>query len=179
MDRKYNTGFAMTGEISLNGKVMKIGGLREKVLAAKREGIMNIICPRSNENDVKEFKDYIKDKMTFYFVSKLLRIITEVRDGDAALGMLSPYHLQTMFFYEVDRVQRQRDWKEGKMASRFVDFLRAISKHLECGVCTNYFMNPPDYETINLFDNLRLEDMQAMKKTIDSYIENPLECLRM
>jgi len=111
--------------------------------------------------------------------SKLLRIITEVRDGDAALGRLSPYHLQTMFFYEVDRVQRQRDWKEGKMASRFVDFLRAISKHLECGVCTNYFMNPPDYETINLFDNLRLEDMQAMKKTIDSYIENPLECLRM
>ena len=59
----------MTGEVSLNGKVMKIGGLREKVLAAKREGIMNIICPKANENDVKEFKDYIKKGMTFHFVS--------------------------------------------------------------------------------------------------------------
>ena len=111
--------------------------------------------------------------------SKLLRIITEIRDRDITLAGLSPYHLQTMFFYEVDRVSRRRDWKETKMASRFVDFLRAISKHLERGVCTNYFMNPPDFETINLFDDLRLEDMRAMKCTIDSYIENPLGCLKM
>ena len=42
----------MTGEISLNGKVMKIGGLREKVLAAKREDIKNIIVPKSNRGDI-------------------------------------------------------------------------------------------------------------------------------
>ena len=45
LNKKYNTNFAMTGEISLNGKVMKIGGLREKILAAKREKIYNIIVP--------------------------------------------------------------------------------------------------------------------------------------
>ena len=60
----------MTGEVSLNGKVMKIGGLREKVLAAKREGVTNIICPMSNKADVNEFKDYIKKGVDFHFVSE-------------------------------------------------------------------------------------------------------------
>ena len=67
-NKPYNTEFAMTGEVSLNGKVMKIGGLREKVLAAKREGVKQIICPYSNKADVDEFKDYIKEGMTFHFV---------------------------------------------------------------------------------------------------------------
>ena len=58
----------MTGEISLNGKVMKIGGLREKVLAAKREDIKNIIVPKSNRGDIQKLKDYIKDGLTFHFV---------------------------------------------------------------------------------------------------------------
>ena len=66
--KRYNTSFAMTGEVSLGGKVMKIGGLREKVLAAKREGVMRIICPEANRADVEEFKDYIKEEMEFNFV---------------------------------------------------------------------------------------------------------------
>lgn len=64
----YKPSFAMTGEISLNGKIMKIGGLREKVLAAKREGITNVIVPMANKADVEEFKDYIKEGMSFHFV---------------------------------------------------------------------------------------------------------------
>lgn len=58
----------MTGEVSLNGKVMKIGGLREKVLAAKRENIHNIIVPKSNKGDIKKLKDYIKTGLTFHYV---------------------------------------------------------------------------------------------------------------
>lgn len=64
----YTPKFAMTGEISLNGKIMKIGGLREKVLAAKREGITDVIVPISNKPDVEDFKDYIKEGMSFHFV---------------------------------------------------------------------------------------------------------------
>ena len=59
----------MTGEISLNGKVLKIGGVREKVLAAKREGLSQILLPLSNKTDVDEFKDYIKEGMQFHYVN--------------------------------------------------------------------------------------------------------------
>lgn len=64
----YRPEFAMTGEISLNGKVLKIGGLREKVLAAKREGIPNIIVPKQNSGDVEEMKSDVKEGMNFFFV---------------------------------------------------------------------------------------------------------------
>lgn len=59
----------MTGELSLNGKVMKIGGVKEKTLAGKREGLKELIFPKDNEDDVKELKDYIKEGLTFHFVS--------------------------------------------------------------------------------------------------------------
>ncbi|MNJ91228.1 Lon protease 1 [compost metagenome] len=53
---------AMTGEISLRGRVMAIGGLKEKILAAHRGGIKTIICPKENEKDLKDIpKDVIKD----------------------------------------------------------------------------------------------------------------------
>lgn len=47
----------MTGEISLNGRVLPIGGLREKVLAAKREGITQVIVPAANRSDIEELKE--------------------------------------------------------------------------------------------------------------------------
>lgn len=60
----------MTGEISLNGKILKIGGLREKVLAAKREGLNKVVVPLSNKLDIEELDDNLKDGMQFYFVGE-------------------------------------------------------------------------------------------------------------
>ncbi len=60
----------MTGEISLNGKVLAIGGVKEKTMAASREGIHRLIFPKANEKDVKELPDYIKEGLTFYFVEE-------------------------------------------------------------------------------------------------------------
>lgn len=59
---------AMTGEISLKGKVLPIGGLKEKVLAARRENIHNVICPKENERDYKELPEYLTKGINFYFV---------------------------------------------------------------------------------------------------------------
>jgi len=59
---------AMTGELSLRGKVMKIGGVKEKILAARREGIHEIIVPKENEENVKDLKPYITDGLTVHFV---------------------------------------------------------------------------------------------------------------
>ena len=54
---------AMTGEITLRGQVLKIGGLKEKLLAAKRGGIKKVIIPQDNKADLKEIPDVITDKL--------------------------------------------------------------------------------------------------------------------
>lgn len=64
----YDPSFAMTGEVSLNGRVLKIGGLREKVLAAKREGIHKVIVPKGNSRDVEDMKADVREGVEFFFV---------------------------------------------------------------------------------------------------------------
>ncbi|MDY6322903.1 MAG: endopeptidase La [Succinivibrio sp.] len=63
-------GYAMTGELSLTGTVLAIGGLREKTIAARRMGIFNIICPKANEGDVKDLPDEVKNGVHYYFADK-------------------------------------------------------------------------------------------------------------
>jgi len=55
---------AMTGEITLRGEVLRIGGLKEKLLAAHRGGIKTVIIPKENERDLKEIPDNIKEDLT-------------------------------------------------------------------------------------------------------------------
>ena len=57
----------MTGEISLNGKVLKIGGVKEKTMAAAREGLKVLIFPLSNKKDVDSLPDFIKSDIKFHF----------------------------------------------------------------------------------------------------------------
>lgn len=63
-------GFAMTGELSLTGQVLAIGGIREKVIAARRMGIFDIIVPRANEGDVKELPPEVSKGVRFYYADK-------------------------------------------------------------------------------------------------------------
>jgi ATP-dependent Lon protease len=66
---------AMTGEITLRGKVLPVGGIKEKMLAAKRAGMKEIILCKENEKHVKEINpQYIQD-MTFHFVSKMTEVL--------------------------------------------------------------------------------------------------------
>ncbi|MEG0256875.1 MAG: endopeptidase La [Christensenella sp.] len=62
---------AMTGEITLTGRVLKIGGLKEKALAALRAGIHTIILPRDNENDLEELPESVREQLTFVFASTI------------------------------------------------------------------------------------------------------------
>jgi ATP-dependent Lon protease len=68
-NKAVNSDLAMTGELSLTGKVMPVGGIKEKVLAAKRAGIKNIILPKQNEKDLKEVPVLHRKGMNFYPVS--------------------------------------------------------------------------------------------------------------
>lgn len=73
--RKVNHKVAMTGEISLRGRVLPIGGLREKVTAAKRMGIKTIILPKTNESDLSEIPEMVKKGIKFVFVEDFKDII--------------------------------------------------------------------------------------------------------
>ena len=66
---------AMTGEITLRGKVLAIGGLKEKLLAALRAGIFEIILPRANEKDIAELPDNIKNTMKLHFVDQMDEVL--------------------------------------------------------------------------------------------------------
>ena len=73
--RKVQKNLAMTGEITLRGKVLPVGGIREKILAAKRAGIDNIILCTENRKDIEEIKpEYLKG-MTFHYVSDIQEVI--------------------------------------------------------------------------------------------------------
>ena len=65
----------MSGEITLRGKVLPVGGIKEKILAAKRAGIKEIILCKENEKDVLEIKaDYLKG-LTFNYVEDMMQVV--------------------------------------------------------------------------------------------------------
>ncbi|MGH7678752.1 MAG: endopeptidase La [Gemmatimonadaceae bacterium] len=75
---------AMTGEVTLRGKVLEIGGVKEKVLAAYRAGIRQIIMPKSNEKDLRDVPLEVKEHMAFTFVERMDEVLH--------LALLPPVH---------------------------------------------------------------------------------------
>ncbi len=71
---------AMTGEISLRGKILPIGGLKEKSLAAYRNGIKNVIIPKDNEKDLEKIPEEIRSVMTFHLVKNFKEAITILKN---------------------------------------------------------------------------------------------------
>ncbi|TGN20726.1 endopeptidase La [Leptospira idonii] len=75
LDKTVLPGFGMTGEITLTGEVLPIGGLREKIVAAKRVGVKKIIFPKDNEKAFKEIPDYVKKGVQFFPVSHFDEVV--------------------------------------------------------------------------------------------------------
>ncbi|RJQ50967.1 MAG: hypothetical protein C4521_12805 [Actinobacteria bacterium] len=74
--QKVRRDVAMTGEITLRGRVLAIGGIKEKVLAAHRAGIKTVVLPRDNEKDMELVPDKVRKELEFIFVER----VTEVLD---------------------------------------------------------------------------------------------------
>jgi ATP-dependent Lon protease len=67
---------AMTGEISLSGRVLPVGGVKEKVLAARRHGVTELILPKQNEKNVKEdLGDELRRELTIHYVSEIGEVL--------------------------------------------------------------------------------------------------------
>jgi len=80
--RKVRSDVAMTGEITLRGKVMPIGGVKEKVLAAYRSGIRTVILPKKNEQDLLEdLPKELREEMHFVFVTDIREVLDAALEG--------------------------------------------------------------------------------------------------
>jgi ATP-dependent Lon protease len=69
--RPIRRDIAITGEVTLRGKVLEIGGVKEKVLAAYRAGLRHVVMPANNEKDLRDIPDEVRGHMTFTFVSTM------------------------------------------------------------------------------------------------------------
>jgi ATP-dependent Lon protease len=78
--RPVRSDLAMTGEVTLTGQVLPIGGLKEKALAAQRSGIHTVIAPKLNEQDIDEIPAHLRRTLKFVFVSTIDEVL------DAALS---------------------------------------------------------------------------------------------
>jgi len=70
LNKPAKKGFAMTGEMTLTGEVLAVGGIREKLVAAQRTGIKSIILPAANEGDVKELPKHITKGLKIHFAKR-------------------------------------------------------------------------------------------------------------
>ena len=75
---------AMTGEITLRGRVLPIGGLKEKLLAAHRGGITRVLIPQVNVKDLEDVPQHVKDDLDIIPVSHMDRVLKEALSGTVA-----------------------------------------------------------------------------------------------
>jgi ATP-dependent Lon protease len=82
--RPVRSDVAMTGEITLRGKVLPVGGIKEKVLAARRAGITTIILPRRNESDLEDIPPEVRSELETFFVDTVDEVLAyALRDGNS------------------------------------------------------------------------------------------------
>ena len=70
-NRRVKSDFAMTGEMSLQGLVLPVGGIKEKCIAAHRNGIRNVILPEKNKKDTEDIPVDVRNQIKFYYATKV------------------------------------------------------------------------------------------------------------
>ena len=99
-NRKVRKELAMTGEISLRGRVLPIGGVKEKVLAAHRAGLKEVMMPRENERDLDDIPLEVKNEVQFHFVEHLdealkLALVTDEKSAKTVVAKAAKRALST------------------------------------------------------------------------------------
>ena len=77
---------AMTGEITLRGKVLPVGGVKEKILAARRAGVKEVVLPRDNQHDLEDVPSELVRDLTFHFVSEVAEVLPLTLSSEQAPG---------------------------------------------------------------------------------------------
>ncbi len=82
---KVRSDTAMTGEVTLRGRVLPVGGIKEKVLAAHRAGMKRVILPKKNERDIDDVPEEAKKDLTFFFAEDMSEVLEAALDHEATL----------------------------------------------------------------------------------------------
>lgn len=77
-NKKIKNSIAMTGEVTLKGKVWPVGGIKEKILAAIRSGIKKVILPKDNQKDFEDIPSYLTDKIKVVYISNVSEVLKEI-----------------------------------------------------------------------------------------------------
>jgi ATP-dependent Lon protease len=88
-ERPVRHDVAMTGEVTLRGKILEIGGVKEKVLAAYRAGITEVILPTGNRRDLRDVPADVRDRMTFHYAERMDQVFDVALLGDASAVRLA------------------------------------------------------------------------------------------
>jgi len=83
--RTVKSSVALTGEITLRGSVLPVGGIKEKVLAARRAGIKHVILPKKNEKDVKEIESEVIEGLKFTYLERMDDLFQLVLESKAII----------------------------------------------------------------------------------------------
>jgi ATP-dependent Lon protease len=110
-ERSVRADVAMTGEITLRGQVLPVGGIKQKVLGASRVGIDTVILPKRNEPDLEDVPDEIRDKMNFVFADRVEEVFaTALRDGKAPVELAAAEEEPTEDVdFEIEEVTIEED----------------------------------------------------------------------
>jgi len=76
--KSLKSGIAMTGEMTLRGRVLPVGGIKEKILAAKRAGVTTIVISEDNRKDIEDIKDIYVKGLTFVYVKTIKDVIDSI-----------------------------------------------------------------------------------------------------
>ncbi len=94
---------AMTGEITLRGKVLPIGGLKEKLLAAHRHGLKEVIIPKDNQKDLPDIPEFIRNVMKLHFVEHMDEVLRIALERELVALPMSPAGVELGLQPEIDR----------------------------------------------------------------------------
>ena len=108
---------------------------------------------------------------------QLLRILTEIRDTHEGLRLLSSYHLKHVLFHETHRLNDVNMWASEHISERFKDLLQRLLSFLQEGNLPHYFMQPPDFETVNLLEDIDSDSLQEMSEAVLKILQDPCESL--
>jgi len=89
MDKPARSDLAMTGELSLTGRVLPIGGVKEKTIAARRAGVRHIVFPKANQRDYDELPEILKEGLTAHFATNYQHVYDVAFADDSQLDKMA------------------------------------------------------------------------------------------